>query len=213
VNVIELKKVALQSGEFLLQNLSLSVKSGEYAVLTGQSGGGKTTLMEGICGLRPLRAGEIWLHGQDVSSFSPAARGIGFVPQDAALFEGMAVREQIGFALKLRKSSDAEIVKRVQLLAEQMGIEGLLDRKPLGLSGGEQKRVALARALSAEPKILCLDEPLSALDDETRYEMIELLKNLKGQYTVLHITHNRHEVDQLATQCLRLDQGVLTEVD
>lgn len=210
--VIELKNVCLQSGAFHLQNLSLCVETGEYAVVTGQSGCGKTTLMEGICGLRPLRSGEIWLQGRNVSHSSPADRGIGFVPQDAALFDSMTVREQIGFALKLRKSAVDEIARRVQQLAVQMNIVGLLDRQPAGLSGGEQKRIALARALSAEPEILCLDEPLSALDDDTRYELIELLKSLKGRYTVLHITHNRHEVEQLATQCLRLDQGVIRTV-
>lgn len=210
--VIELKNVSLQSGEFQLKNLSLDIKTGEYAIVTGQSGCGKTTLMEGICGLRPLCTGEIWLQGRNVSRSSPAERGIGFVPQDAALFDSMRVREQIGFALKLRKATEMEITTRVQQLAEQMNIVGLLDRLPVGLSGGEQKRVALARALCAEPKILCLDEPLSALDDDTRYEMIELLKSLKGDYTVLHITHSRHEVEQLATHCLLLEQGAIRSV-
>ncbi|MDC0307976.1 MAG: ATP-binding cassette domain-containing protein [Planctomycetaceae bacterium] len=207
--VIELKNVSLQSGEFHLENLSLCIETGEYAVVTGQSGCGKTTLMEGICGLRPLSKGEIWLQGHNVSHSSPAERGIGFVPQDAALFDSMTVRDQIGFALKLRKSDKDEIASRVLGLAEQMNIAGLLDRQALGLSGGEQKRVALARALCAEPEILCLDEPLSALDDDTRYEMIELLKSLKGDYTVLHITHNRHEVEQLASHCLLLEQGAI----
>lgn len=211
--MIELKNVSVNSGEFSLKQISIQIPGGEYAVLTGKSGCGKTTLLEGLCGLRPLLDGEIWLHGEDASDWAPAQRGIGFVPQDAALFDGMTVREQIGFAMKLKHRTDAVISNRTEELAEQMHISDLLERKPRGLSGGEQKRVALARALSAEPKILCLDEPLSALDDETRHEIVELLKTLKGQYTVLHITHNRQEVEQLADCCLLLEDGRLSTVD
>ena len=211
--MIQLKQVSLQSGIFRLNQISVQIPTGEYAVLTGKSGSGKTTLLEGLCGLRPLLDGEIWLHDQNASDWTPAERGIGFVPQDAALFESMTVREQIGFAMKLQHRSQEEILQRTTELAQQMNISDLLDRKPVGLSGGEQKRVALSRALSAEPKILCLDEPLSALDDETRCEIVELLKTLKGTYTVLHITHNRHEVEELADRCLLLEDGTLRTVD
>ncbi|MBD3675803.1 MAG: ABC transporter ATP-binding protein [Planctomycetaceae bacterium] len=211
--MIELKNVSLQSGQFHLKNLSVRIEKGEYAVLIGKSGSGKTTLLEGLCGLRSLIDGEIWLCGQNASSWPPAQRGIGFVPQDAALFDSMTVREQIGFAMELKFRPPQEIADRTQYLAERMKITELLDRNPKGLSGGEQKRVALARALSAEPKILCFDEPLSALDEETSHDMIELLKSLKGEYTVLHITHNRYEVELLADRCLLLQDGILKRVD
>ena len=146
-----------------------------------------------------------------ISDQPPARRGIGYVPQDGALFPTMTVGEQIGFAPRLRGVGQKEIDSRVGKLAEQLGIKHLLDRRPEGLSGGERQRVALGRALSAQPRVLLLDEPLSAVDEDTRDEISGLLKRVQQEFslTALHITHSRAEARQLADLMFRIDDGVV----
>jgi len=154
--MIALENIALRQGSFELSDLSLELASGEYGVLMGRSGCGKTTLLEAVCGLRNIAGGRIILGGRDVTQLPPAERGVGYVPQDRALFPTMLVREQLAFALVLRALGQAEIAGRVDELAELLGITGLLDRTPDKLSGGEAQRVALGRALAlyARPKSL-----------------------------------------------------------
>jgi molybdate/tungstate transport system ATP-binding protein len=207
--VIRLTDVVIRQGAFEFTGISLEVPTGRYAVLMGKTGSGKTTLLEAIVGLRPLVSGTIHLGGNDVTSLTPSARGAGYVPQDAALFRTMTVREHLAFALHLRRESKAVIRKRVDELADWLSIRPLLDRRPIGLSGGETQRVALGRALSFRPKFLLLDEPLSALDDETRGSIADLLERIRveGQVTVLHVTHNRAEADRLADVRFRVENG------
>jgi ABC-type sugar transport system ATPase subunit len=141
----------------------------------------------------------------------PAERNIGYVPQDVALFPGYKVRDQLAFSLVVRDAPEARIAERVEHMAGLLGIEHLLDRMPEGLSGGEAKRVALGRALVPQPEVLCLDEPLSNLDEDINAEMVELLGSTIRQeaVTVLHITHSRHEADRLADIRLSLVDGVM----
>jgi molybdate/tungstate transport system ATP-binding protein len=131
------------------------------------------------------------------------------VPQDRALFQTMTVREHLAFAPRLRRWTKAAIDGRVAELAGLLSLGPLLERKPAGLSGGEAQRVALGRALAARPGVLCLDEPLSALDDETREEMIELLRTVRRQtgVTTLHVTHHLEEATLLADVVLQLKDG------
>ena len=145
---------------------------------------------------------------------NPAVRGVGYVPQDGALFSSMTVRDHLDFALMIRKAPKLACQQRVEELAELLGIEHLLDRKPRGLSGGERQRVALGRALSFQPKVLCLDEPLSALDDDTRVRMCELLGDVqkKTGTTTLHVTHNRDEAERLADYLFRIEDGQIQQV-
>ena len=175
----------------------------------GRTGSGKTTLLEGICGLRPVQSGTIRIGSVDVTRLPPGQRGIGFVPQDGALFDSLTVRQQLSFALDLRAWSAERQATRVQTLAAWLGLSPLLDRYPQGLSGGERQRVALGRALSFQPTVLCLDEPLSALDDDTRLEVCAILKEIRDRtgITLLHITHNRFEADRLADRILFLRDG------
>ena len=209
--MIAIEKLSLKQGDFSLSDLNFELPEGAYGVLVGKSGCGKTTLLEAVCGLRPITIGRILLGGQDVTSFKPGERGVGYVPQDGALFPHLSVASQLAFSLVLRKTQPSLIAKRVEELSERLGISHLLDRMPDGLSGGERQRVALGRALSIRPKYLCLDEPLSALDEETHDEIYELLlQSVKGTgVTVLHITHNKREVDHLADLVFRMNGSEL----
>jgi ABC-type sugar transport system ATPase subunit len=207
--MIALKNVSIAAGGFALRGIDLFVPKGTYTVLMGKTGSGKTTILEAICGLRRVAAGEIHLMDRDVTRLKPAQRGLGYVPQDRALFGTMTVWEHLAFALKIRRWPRPQIEDRVLELANLLGLVHLLERKPLGLSGGEAQRVALGRALSFGPPVLLLDEPLAALDQETRGEMHGLLQTLRKQadFTTLHVTHDPGEAQRLADQVLVLRDG------
>jgi len=190
-----------------------TIATGEHVALMGKTGSGKTTILEAIAGLRSVQGGRILLDGDDVTQRKAAERGVGYVPQDLALFQSMTVHEHLAFALMLRRWTRDVIRRRVEELAELLGISKLLARKPAGLSGGEAQRVALGRALTHHPPILLLDEPLSALDDETHEEMCALLQSVQRhtRITALHVTHNRAEAARLADRLLLLRNGKITE--
>jgi len=204
--MIELVGVTIRIGHFLLRDLSFRVDTGQYAVVMGKTGIGKTTILEAICGLRPVHSGRILINQVDVSRWSPADRNVGYSPQDLALFPTLTVRQHLEFAMKVRRRSAKEIADRVEELATLLEIKPLLDRRIKGLSGGESQRVALGRSLSFKPSVLLLDEPLSALDAETRSTTQNLLRNLNRVtgVTVLHVTHNQEEADALSDVCIRL---------
>ena len=166
--MIRLADLSISQGTFQLDRISFAVPTGRYGVLMGQTGCGKTSLLEAIAGLRPITGGSVFLDERDVTVLAPGERGIGYVPQDAALFRTMTVYNHLAFALTLRRQKPAAVRQRVEELADWLGIRPLLFRRPGGLSGGEAQRVALGRALSFRPKDLVLDEPLSALDEGTR---------------------------------------------
>jgi ABC-type sugar transport system ATPase subunit len=211
--VIAVKDLCLQVGDFSLQDINFEVPGGSYAVLMGPTACGKTTVLEAICGLKQVVSGRIILQGRDVTHLKPAARGIGFVPQDGALFSTMTVREHLAFPLSIRKWPRDEIDRRVGELADLLGLSALLHRKPQGLSGGERQRTALGRALSFRPGVLCLDEPLTALDEQTHGEMCELLKTVHrhSDVTTLHITHSQTEAGRLASRVLVFRDGQVCE--
>jgi molybdate/tungstate transport system ATP-binding protein len=212
--MISLTGLTVRQGAFSLENVSLTVPTGDYAVLMGKTGSGKTTLLEAICGLRPVETGTIRLVGRDVTRLRPAARNVGYVPQDTALFTTLTVRDHLGFALSVRRWPRAAIRARVDELAQLLGIGPLLDRRPRGLSGGEAQRVALGRAIAIRPEVLLFDEPLSALDDETREGMYDLLRSVCRQMTVtvLHVTHSRAEARCLADRMFELAGGAVREI-
>lgn len=207
--MMQITDAGWRAGGFSLAGINLTLAKGQYGVLMGRTGSGKTTLLEGICGLRPMTQGEVRLMGRDVSHETPAGRGIGYVPQDRALFQSMTIRDNLAFSLVVRHQSPAEIDRRVRELAQLLRIEPLLERKPQGLSGGEAQRVALGRALAFAPQMLCLDEPLSALDDETRADMHALLRSIRHQCqtTILHVTHHLDDARELADVVFLLKDG------
>jgi len=213
--MIAIENMSIEAGDFRLSDVSLTIPTGSYGVLMGRTGSGKTTILECILGLRKITSGTIRLADEDVTNHNPAMRGVGYVPQDGALFSKMTVRDQLAFALQIRQTATAEMNDRVNNLATLMGITHLLDRTPQGLSGGEQQRVALGRALSFRPRVLCLDEPLSALDSETRKEMCELLENIsrEEQVTTLHVTHNLDEARHLADYLFEVVDGKISPAE
>jgi ABC-type sugar transport system ATPase subunit len=179
----------------------------------GRSGCGKTSLLEILCGLRAPSAGRIHLYETEATLLPPHLRGIGYVPQDSALFPTYTVRENIGFAPRLQGCSPRETRARVDALADQLGIAHLLERLPAQLSGGERQRTALGRALAARPRILLLDEPLSALDEDLQADLRSLLRSIHDSHalTTLHVTHSRTEAGQLADLRLVLEAGGVHE--
>jgi len=211
--VIAVEGLSVRAGAFAIEGLSFAVETGEYAVLMGRTGCGKTTLLEAICGLKPVRAGRVLLLGRDVTDLPPADRGVGYVPQDLALFPTMTVRDHLGFALEVRRWDRAAAARRIEELTELLGLGHLLDRRPSGLSGGEAQRVALGRALAFRPAVLLLDEPLSALDEDTRTGMYGMLRAVQRQtgVTTLHVTHSRAEARALADRLFVFDKGGLRE--
>jgi ABC-type sugar transport system ATPase subunit len=211
--MIKTVDLSVRAGEFLLSGANLSVPTGSYCVLMGRTGSGKTTLLEAICGLKRIVSGKILIDGHDVTHLKPGARGIGFVPQDGSLFQTMTVWRHLAFALQIRGWTKKDIQRRVEEMAAMLEITSLLKRKPLGLSGGERQRVALGRALSFHPSILCLDEPLSALDYDTHAHMMRLLKRVQQEtgVTALHVTHNILEAEQLADRRLHIVEGEVVE--
>ncbi|MGF1578486.1 MAG: ABC transporter ATP-binding protein [Gemmataceae bacterium] len=212
--MIIIQDLSVKAGAFVLNNISFTLDGGEYGVLMGQTGSGKTTILEAVAGLKTVISGSIRLDDVEVAHLKPAERGIGYVPQDRALFPSMTVSDHLGFALVLRRWPKKQVKERVEQMAELLGIHDLLQRKPLGLSGGESQRVALGRALSYYPKILLLDEPLSALDEGTRETMCRLLKRIQLEtgVTTLHVTHSLAEARRLANRVLVLRNKVLSEV-
>lgn len=209
--MIDIRAMTISQGAFHLQDISFQVPTGEYAVLMGKTGTGKTTILEAVCGLTKIVSGKVSLMGVDVTHTKTANRGIGYVPQDLALFPLMTVRNHLAFALQIRKADPEEIQRQVDELSDLLGIAHLMGRTPRDLSGGEAQRVALGRALSATPRVLCLDEPLAALDDETREEMCVLLTEVKQRtgVTTIHVTHNLSEARRLADRVFLIKDGTL----
>ncbi len=211
---LHLDGVEITAGRFRLHPLTLTVRAGEYLVIVGPTGAGKTLILETIAGLRPLQGGRITLDGEEIDRRPPEHREIGFVYQDYLLFPHLTVRENIIFGLRLRKMDDAVIRKRLSELATILSIEPLLQRRPVTLSGGEAQRVALARALAIEPRVLLLDEPLSSLDPMTRQHLRRALRHLhrRLQVTILHVTHDFDEAFTLGERVAVIHEGRLLQI-
>lgn len=211
--MIALENASIRSGSFALSGLNLAIPEGAYAVLMGGTGQGKTTILEAICGLRPVTSGRVVLGGVEMTRWKPGDRGVGYVPQDLALFPQMNVREHLEFALRIRRYANPVIQDRIAELAHVLGIEPLLARRVRHLSGGEAQRVALGRALSFHPRTLLLDEPLNALDEATRDRLCDLLCSIQKStgLTTLHVTHSRSEARLLADRLILLEAGRLQE--
>jgi len=200
--------------EFQLRRINLHIRAGEYFVILGPTGAGKTVLLETIAGLFEHSKGHILLDGEDVSLAPPERRGVGFVYQDYALFPHLSVADNVAFGLKLRGVDGAGVGERVNAMSEMLDIKHLLHRRPSTLSGGEQQRTALARALVVEPRLLLLDEPLSALDPETREGLRRELGRVQRQLatTTIHVTHDFEEAVALGDRIAVMNEGLIVQV-
>ncbi len=200
--MIVVEDLHLNLGEFKLEGVYLEARRGDYVVVLGPSGAGKTLLLECIAGLRRPERGRILVDGIDVTGLPPEERRLAFVPQSYALWPHMTVYDNIAFPLRCRGASEREVKERVKWIASELDIEHLVRRKPGTLSGGEQQRVALARALVWEPKALLLDEPTAALDPVLKSGAWRLLRRLheKLGFTAVHVTHDMAEVAALASR-------------
>ena len=204
--MIDVQQLSVAAGPSVIGPVSFAVPAGGYTALMGRTGAGKTSILEALAGLRSVVGGRVLLAGVDVTHDKPAARGVGYVPQDLALFSTMTVADNIAFGPRILRWPETRVQQRIAELADMLGISHLLARRPQGLSGGEAQRTALGRALAAAPRILLLDEPLSALDDETRAEMYDLLTSIRRRtgVTTVHVTHNLDEARRLADEVLQL---------
>ncbi len=198
---------------FALRDVSFDVEDGDYFVLLGPSGVGKTVLLELIAGLTTPDQGKILWDGRDITYERIHRRRMGLVYQDQALFPHMTVQQNIAFGLRPKKMRPAALRARVEELAADVSIGGLLHRYPGTLSGGESQRVALARTLATEPVCLLLDEPLSSMDTQSRSDLQALLRSLhrKG-HTVIHVTHENKEAMALASRVAIMENGTITQV-
>ncbi|MBN2474784.1 MAG: ABC transporter ATP-binding protein [Pirellulales bacterium] len=212
--MIRIEQLQFAVGSFALRKISLHVRPGEYFVLLGPTGSGKTLLIECLCGLNRIRSGRIHIDGVDVTRYEPRNRGIGYLPQDYALFPHRTVRQNVGFGLASRRSDPTTIRREVDRLMEQVGVGHLANRYPERLSGGEKQRVALARALAIRPQVLVLDEPVSALDEQTRDELCRQLKQLQlgTRTTTVHVCHNFAEMLSVADRVGIIQQGGILQV-
>ncbi|MBN2377136.1 MAG: ATP-binding cassette domain-containing protein [Sedimentisphaerales bacterium] len=212
--MIRTKQLTYEIGDFQLKEANFQLGHGEYFALLGPPGAGKSIFLECLCGLRRPLSGKIFLDGRDVTRLEPRRRKIGYVPQDYALFPHLTVERNIQFGLRRRGFARLEINQRVIETAERLGIRKLLGRSINGLSGGERQRVALGRALVLEPKVLLLDEPVSALDESTRETVCGDLRRLQQQLnlTIIHVSHNLEEAFSVADRAGILRGGVFQQV-
>jgi ABC-type sugar transport system ATPase subunit len=210
--MLEVRKISCHFGDFSLHDININVNEGEYFILSGPSGAGKTVLFEIIAGIIEPSSGKVILDGKDITHEKIQHRDIGLVFQDGAIFPHLKVKENIAFALKHRGYGDALIFSEVMDIASKLSITHLLNRKPTTLSGGELQRVAIARTLVLKPSCLLLDEPLSSLDIQLREEIRTLLRNLNREgLTILHITHEFNEAYALADRISIMDNGRIVQ--
>ncbi len=212
--MIKLTNITAGMGGFSLGPLSLEIGKGEYFVVLGPSGAGKTVLLEIMAGLRRPKSGEVWINGTDATQLSPEKRKVGYVPQDYVLFPFLNVYDNIAFGLREVNCPGLPVDENLRRMAQLLGISHLLARSVRTLSGGEKQRISLARALVLAPKVLLLDEPLSNLDLKTaRYLRVELKRvHHELGVTVVHVTHNQSEAEELADRIGVLNLGRMEQV-
>jgi len=198
-----------------VKDLDLEIADGEFLVLVGPSGCGKSTTLRALAGLEPTSSGTISIGGTDVSNKEPGDRDVAMVFQDYALYPHMTVRENMGFALSIKKRPKTEIAERVDRAAAILDLTEFLDRKPKDLSGGQRQRVAMGRAIVREPQVFLREEPLSNLDAklrvQTRAQIVTLQKNLG--VTTVYVTHDQVEAMTMGHRVAVLKDGVLQQVD
>jgi putative spermidine/putrescine transport system ATP-binding protein len=202
------------SGVLAVKDFNLDIEKGSLVSFLGPSGCGKTTTLRMIAGFEQLDTGTIRLDGNDITSMPPNRRDIGMVFQAYALFPNMTVRENIAFGLQMRKTSKKEIDSRVDSVLEMVRLQETAKRFPHQLSGGQQQRIALARALAVQPRVLLLDEPLSALDAEVRVVLRGEIRRIQSELaiTTVYVTHDQEEALSISDKVVVMNKGAIEQV-
>jgi multiple sugar transport system ATP-binding protein len=213
--VLESVTKEFPGGVRAVDDVDLTIADGEFMVLVGPSGCGKTTLLRSIGGLESITGGRIVIDGRDVTKAQPAQRDLAMVFQNYALYPHMTVRQNLGYALRVRKLPKPEVNRRVEEAAKLLGLDGLLDRRPRALSGGQMQRVAMGRAIVREPKAFLMDEPLSNLDAKLRVSMRTSLQQLHQRIktTTVYVTHDQVEAMTLGHRVAVMRDGRIQQVD
>jgi multiple sugar transport system ATP-binding protein len=212
---LKLNKISKQFEiDYVLKDFNLDISEGEFVAILGPSGCGKTTLLRIICGLEEPTVGKVFLDNHDITNDEPKERNIALVFQNYALYPHKSVYDNLSLNLKFSGYSKDIIQTKVNLIAKMLNIEGLLDRRPKSLSGGENQRVALGRAIIRNPKIFLFDEPLSNLDADLRIKMREELRSLHKELnaTMVYVTHDQIEAMSLGQKIVILKSGVIQQV-
>jgi multiple sugar transport system ATP-binding protein len=214
---IELQEVVktFPNGTRAVDGVDLTIEDGEFIVLVGPSGCGKTTLLRCIAGLEDVTEGTILIGGRDVTDLDAKHRDIAMVFQNYALYPHMTVRRNLAFGLKVRRTPRSEIAQRIGETARLLGLEGLMDRRPLALSGGQRQRVAMGRAIARRPRVYLMDEPLSNLDAKLRVRVRADLARLHAQLrvTTVYVTHDQVEAMTLGQRAAVMRDGKIQQVD
>jgi ABC-type Fe3+/spermidine/putrescine transport system ATPase subunit len=212
--LLKLERVCKAWQGFALRDINLEVGRGEYCVLLGPTGAGKTLLLETIMGFHKLDRGQIFFDDHDISAVPPEGRGFGYVPQNCLLFPNMTVRKNVDFGLKMRRQNEADRKLRVNETLALFELESLADRMPAKLSAGEKQKVALARVFAFKPRLILLDEPLSSIDTDARRGLKDELKRVHRELhvTVIHVTHDQMEGFSLAERLAIMRNGQIIQV-
>jgi ABC-type Fe3+/spermidine/putrescine transport system ATPase subunit len=214
-NLLSIRKIAKTFGKnVVLRDISLDVAEGEFLTILGESGSGKTTLLRIIAGFESATSGELWMNGERLDQLPPYKRRVNTVFQHYALFPHLTVEQNVAYGLRVEKESHADISSRVEQALAQVKMSAHAKGKPSRISGGQQQRVALARALVKRPKLLLLDEPLSALDANLRRQMQVELKSLQREIGIsfVFVTHDQEEAMVMSDRIALLRMGELEQV-
>lgn len=218
LKITDLKKSF--ASKVILDNLNFEVNNSEFLSILGPSGCGKTTLLRILIGLESCDSGSVFRNGEDITAFHPSRRGMGIVFQNYALFENMNVRQNVEYALlhnkelKQRFSAD-DVNKIVDKTIADVGLSDHMNKRPTELSGGQQQRVAIARTLAINSEIILFDEPMSALDVDTRLSLRSELKNIQKKYgnTMIYITHDQEEAFAMSDRIMIMNEGKIHQID
>jgi len=212
--MIRIENIYKNLGEFFLKDVTLDIGTGDYLMILGPTGAGKTILLEAIAGIYHPDSGKILMDGKDITNIPPRKRNISMVYQDYMLFPHLTVEKNIAFGLRLKKIPKEKTKEKIEEIARMLNIRHLFHRFPGTLSGGEKQRIAIARAMVTEPNALLLDEPLSALDTQTRESLRYELKKIHSvtKSTIVHVTHNFEEVFSLGNSVAVMNEGKIIQV-
>ncbi len=213
---LEIRNLYKRYGENVtLDNVSFDVYDGEFLSILGPSGCGKTTILRILVGLLEPTSGSVFADGKDITKAAPNERGMGIVFQNFALFENMTVLKNVAYALKINKKTKANAIETAKAMLQTMGLSEHMNKKPSSLSGGQQQRVAIARTLVLNPDIILFDEPMSALDVDTRIALRRELKEIQKKYgtTMIYITHDQEEAFALSDRIMVMDNARLIQLD